>query len=124
MVIAKWLTTAGGRIVCLRYVASSTRTKLQCARPALKSSKTNKCQFHGGRRSRPKTQIGSIKIAIANSRHGRETRALQAERSLHAVNLRMLEDVIHIASMTSTNKTAGRKPKAYKPICTLVDADR
>lgn len=123
MVIAKWLTTAGGRIACHRCVALSTRTKLQCGRPALKTSKTNKCQFHGGRSSGPKTQLGRERIAIANTRHGRETRALQAKRSSRMVDLRLLEDVMHVISMTSAT-TVGRKPNGYEPIRSLEDAYR
>jgi hypothetical protein len=54
-VLSNELTTAGGRIKCLRCTAQSSRTKEQCARPALNSSRTQKCQFHGGRQSGPKT---------------------------------------------------------------------
>ena len=53
------LLTAGGKISCLRCTAKSTRTKLQCGRPALKASKTQKCQFHGGSSTGPKTEQAS-----------------------------------------------------------------
>ena len=43
----KFLSTAGGRITCLRCTANSSRTKKQCGRPALITSKTKVCQFHG-----------------------------------------------------------------------------
>ena len=46
---AQYLQTAGGKITCLRCTAKSTRTKLQCGRPAIKTSRTQKCQYHGGR---------------------------------------------------------------------------
>ena len=46
---AQYLQTAGGKITCLRCTAKSTRTKPQCGRPAIKTSRTQKCQFHGGR---------------------------------------------------------------------------
>ena len=46
---AQYLQTAGGKITCLRCTAQSSRTKLQCGRPAIKTSRTQKCQFHGGR---------------------------------------------------------------------------
>ena len=45
----QYLITGGGKIVCLRCTAKSSRTKLQCGRPAIKTSRTQKCQFHGGR---------------------------------------------------------------------------
>lgn len=43
-----FLVTAGGQIKCLRCVAKSSRTGVQCGRPALDSSKNQKCQYHGG----------------------------------------------------------------------------
>ena len=46
---AKYLFTGGGKITCLRCTAKSTLTKMQCGRPAIKTSRTQKCQFHGGR---------------------------------------------------------------------------
>jgi hypothetical protein len=45
----QYLVTAGRKIVCLRCTANSTRTKLQCGRPAIKTSRTQKCEFHDGR---------------------------------------------------------------------------
>jgi hypothetical protein len=62
------LLTAGGKISCLRCTAKSTRTKLQCGRPALKASKTQKCQFHGGNSTGPKTEQGRSRIAQANQK--------------------------------------------------------
>ncbi len=44
----QYLTTAAGRITCLRCTAKSNRTKLQCGKPALKTSRTQKCGHHGG----------------------------------------------------------------------------
>ena len=46
---AKYLLTGGGNITCLRCTAKSTRTKLQCGRPAIKTSRTQKCLAHEGR---------------------------------------------------------------------------
>jgi hypothetical protein len=51
----KQLTLAGGRIHCLRCTAQSTRTKLQCGKPAMKSSKKQKCTHHGGLSKGPTT---------------------------------------------------------------------
>ena len=59
------LIAAGGRIVCLRCTAMSKRTKLQCGKPALKISKTQKCQFHGGKSTGPKTEAGKARITAA-----------------------------------------------------------
>ena len=37
------------KISCLCCLAKSSRSKLQCDRPAIKTSRTLKCQFQGGR---------------------------------------------------------------------------
>jgi len=63
------LITAGGRIECLRCTAMSKRTRLQCGKPALKTSKTQKCQFHGGKSTGPKTEAGKARIAAAQIMH-------------------------------------------------------
>ena len=47
--IVHLLSVAGSSSQCARCTAMSKRTKEQCGRPALKASKTQKCQFHGGR---------------------------------------------------------------------------
>lgn len=63
----KYLVTAGGRIRCLRCTARSSRTKLQCTKPALKSSTTQKCGHHGGRRHSAEVLR---RISEANTLHG------------------------------------------------------
>ena len=60
------LLTGRGKIQCLRCTAKSSRTGVQCGRPALKSSKTQKCQYHGGRSTGPKTAGGKARIAAAH----------------------------------------------------------
>ena len=47
--IVHLLSVAGSSSQCARCTAMSKRTKEQCGRPALKVSKTQKCQFHGDR---------------------------------------------------------------------------
>jgi hypothetical protein len=56
------LLTAGGKIKCLRCTALSIRTGVKCDRPAVKSSKTQKCQYHGGRSTGPKTVEGKAQF--------------------------------------------------------------
>ena len=51
--IVHLLSVAGSSSQCARCTAMSKRTKEQCGRPALKTSKTQKCQFHGGRGHSP-----------------------------------------------------------------------
>ena len=115
------LSTAGGQIRCARCTAQSSRTKLQCGRPALKTSKTQKCQFHGGRGSGPKTEAGRSRIAAAHYKHGESTKEARAEYSKASASLSQLEDAMHILKMTSAPRTRGRKPRGYKPLRTVHD---
>jgi len=116
-----FLSTAGGRIRCARCTAQSSRTKLQCGRPALKTSMTQKCQFHGGRGSGPKTEEGRSRIAAAHYKHGESSRLARTEYSKASATVNQLEDAMHILKMTSAARTRGRKPKGYEPLHTIHD---
>ena len=116
------LHTAGGKITCNRCTAKSKRSGEQCKKPALKTSRTQKCQFHGGRSSGPKTEKGRLNIALTKTRHGNETRQAKAERSEKTALLAHLEDIMHITGMTSAPRTRGRKPSGYSPITSLQGA--
>ncbi len=115
------LLTAGGAILCLRCTAKSKRTGEQCRKPALKSSKTQKCQLHGGRSTGPKTEAGKARIASAHTVHGRETQQQRAERSAASARLSQLEDAMHVLDMTTMPRSRGRKASGYKPITTIDD---
>ena len=121
---AQFLATAAGRIKCLRCTALSTRTKEQCGKPALKSSKTQKCQFHGGRSTGPKTAEGRQRIADAQTVHGRDTKAARLERSRGSLRLAQLEDAMHVLGMSSAKRTRGRRPNGYTPLRTIDDVCR
>ena len=111
------LSTAGGRICCARCTAQSSRTKLQCGRPALKTSKTQKCQFHGGGMTSGKQTLeGRSRIAAAHYKHGESTNAARAEYSRESATLSKLEDAMHLLKMTTAPRTRGRKPNGYKPV--------
>jgi hypothetical protein len=56
--ITQKLVTAGNKITCARCTAKSKRSGEQCKKPALKASRTQKCEFHGGRSTGPKTKVG------------------------------------------------------------------
>jgi len=45
--IISTLVTGGGKITCKRCTAKSKRSGEQCKKPALKTSRTQKCEFHG-----------------------------------------------------------------------------
>ena len=118
----KYLVTAGGRITCLRCTALSKNTREQCRKPALKISRTQKCQFHGGRRSGPKTAEGKARIGAAHLVHGEETNQRKLERSEGALRMSQLEDVAHAIGLITAMRTTGRKPAGYRPIRTLEEA--
>ena len=119
-----FLSTAGGRIRCARCTAQSSRTKLQCGRPALKTSKTQKCQFHGGRSTGPKTEAGKARQRASVITSGNYTKESVEERSRSALRLAGLEDAMYVLKMTDAPRTRGPKPKGYKPLVTLDDVKR
>ena len=118
------LVTAGGKIQCPRCTAHSSRTGEQCGRPALKVSKTQKCQYHGGRGSGPKTAEGKARIAAVHRVHGQETKAARAERSVASAKISQLEDAMHVLGMTSAVRSRGRKSLGYVPVKTVADVKR
>jgi hypothetical protein len=109
----KLLVTAGGKIVCLRCTARSTRSKLQCAKPALKSSTTQKCGHHGGR---PYSADVLRRIAEANTLHGETSKAAKQRSRDNSVLLHELEDALHVLGMAEGPRTRGRKPAGYKGV--------
>lgn len=113
------LLTGGGKIACRRCTARSCRTGMQCARPALKSSTTQKCQFHGGRGSGPKTEQGRARIAAAKIKHGKSTKVARADYSVASARLSRLEDAMRVLGMTDQPRARGRKAAGYEPIRTL-----
>jgi hypothetical protein len=118
------ITLAGGRIRCLRCVARSVRSGLQCAKPAMKSSRTQKCSHHGGWATGPKTAEGRQRIAQAHTIHGESTKAARHEHSKASANLSMLEDCMYVLGMTAEPRIRGRKPAGYIPVRTLSDVRR
>jgi hypothetical protein len=118
------LKTAGGRIVCRRCTALSSRHGGQCRRPALKTSKSAKCQFHGGRSTGPKSAEGKAKIAAAQRKTGYETQQARSARSAASLRLRKLEDAGRVLGMIEGTKTRGRKPIGYEPIQSADDVRR
>ena len=115
------LLTANGKISCLRCTARSSRTGNQCARPALKVSRTQKCQFHGGRGSGPKTAEGRARIAAAKRTHGEQTKEAVAAHSAASVKLARLEDAMIVLGMIKGERKAGRKARGYVPVVTVND---
>jgi hypothetical protein len=119
----KLLVTCGGKISCNRCQGTSRRTKLQCGAPALKTSKTKKCKFHGGASTGPKTAEGRQRISASLLVHGHETNKIRAERQLKNLDLRHLEDIMALVGMVDgVKRKAGAKPVGYKQINTISEA--
>ena len=118
---AELLITAGGHLVCARCTAKSKTTGLQCGRPALKTSATQKCQFHGGRSTGPKSPEGRQRIANAQYRHGESSKAARQAYSKASANLRRMEEAMYVLGMTTAPHTRGRKPLGYTPVRTMRD---
>lgn len=119
MVKEKYIKTAGGRITCLRCQAMSKRSGNQCRKNALKESRTQKCEFHGGRSKGAVTQAGKEASRLAHIKSGAYTKQSQLNHQRALVNLANLEQGLHMLGMTSASWTRGRKPNGFKKISTL-----
>jgi hypothetical protein len=108
-----------GKIRCPRCTARSKRSGLQCGRPANKTSKTQKCQFHGGRSTGPRTSEGMSRVIAAHLRHGQETLHAKANRSKQSALLLQLEDATYVLRMVKGARTRGRKPGGYAPVTSV-----
>jgi hypothetical protein len=117
----QYLVTAAGKITCLRCTAKSTRTKQQCGRPAIKTSRTQKCQYHGGR-AHSKEVLR--RISEANVLHGQATKEAKQQYRQDAIFIRELEDAMHVLKMGEGSRIRGRKPAGYKPVHTTADVVR
>ena len=116
-----WLKTAGGRIVCLRCTAISVRTGRQCSKPAMKSSRTQKCTHHGGRSTGPKTAEGKQRSRAVHLKDGTQTSSCREEYSRQSGLVSMLEDCVHVLGMTDAKRRRGRKSNSYRPLLSIED---
>jgi hypothetical protein len=105
----------------LRCTAKSSRTKLQCGRPAIKTSRTQKCQFHGGR---PHSADVLKLISEANTLHGQSTKKAKEQYRHDSALIHELEDAIVVLKMGEGPRIRGPKPKGYKPVMTQADVVR
>ena len=107
-----YLITAGGKIRCRRCKARSSRTKLQCAKPALKGKVV--CGHHGGYSTGPRTKEGKERIRAAHLKHGQETQEARAERSAKSLMFKYLLDLgNHTDLFYKQIKVRGRPPSGY-----------
>jgi hypothetical protein len=117
----QYLTTAGGRITCLRCTARSNRTGEQCEKPALKASTTQKCGHHGGR---PHSVKVLQSISEANTVHGEASKAAKQRYRDDSVLIHELEDALYVLKMASGPRTRGRKPTGYRGVYSEADVIR
>jgi hypothetical protein len=107
-----YLITAGGKIRCRRCKARSSRTKLQCTKPALKGKVV--CGHHGGYSTGPRTEEGKGRIRAAHLKHGQETQEARAERSAKCLMFKYLLDLgNHTDLFYKQIKVRGRPPLGY-----------
>ncbi len=119
--VTSMLVTGGGKILCRRCTAKSKRSGEQCKKPALKSSRTEKCQFHGGRSTGPKTAEGKASQRAAVLKTGDYTKEAMESRARSVRVLAGLEDALYVLNMTTMSRTRGRKPLGYVPLQTVED---
>ena len=119
--IIRSIVTAGGKITCKRCTAKSKRSGEQCKKPALRTSHTQKCQFHGGRSTGPKTEEGKARQRAAVLKNGDYTKVAMEDRARSVRVLAGLEDAMYVLNMTTMPRTRGRKPLGYVPLQTVED---
>lgn len=113
-----FLVTAGGQIKCLRCVAKSSRTGVQCSKPALRISPHQKCGHHGGR---PHSAETIARISAANTVHGQSSKAAKKQFRETSVLLHELEDSLYVLKMAEGPRTRGRRPRGYKGVYSEAD---
>jgi hypothetical protein len=85
----------------------------------MRLSKTQKCNFHGGKSTGPRPEQGRQRISNAQIIHGRETVKKRVVRQESNVRLAQMEDVMHVLKMTKGSRTRGPKPNGYHPIVNI-----
>jgi hypothetical protein len=115
------IITAGGNIICLRCTAKSKRSGAQCKKPALKTSRTKKCQLHGGRSTGPRSEAGKARQRASVITSGYHTKEAIEARAHSSRMLASLEDAMYILKMTNAPRTRGRKPLGHVPLKTIDD---
>ena len=99
----------------------SKRSGKRCKKPALKTSRTKKCQFHGGRSTGPKTQAGKERQRAAVLKTGDYTKEALEDRARSVRVLAGLEGAMYVLNMTTMPRSRGRKPLGYVPLKTVED---
>jgi hypothetical protein len=88
------ITLANGRIRCTRCQATSKRTKLQCAGPAMQGKLV--CRFHGGLSTGPKTELGRQICGAAKPIHGDDSRLVRDINRITMQRLRVFAQILGV----------------------------
>jgi hypothetical protein len=115
---AMFLVTAGTRIKCLRCMAKSSRTGVQCAKPALRISPKQLCGHHGGR---PHTAKTIERISRANTVHGECSKVAKQQYRDESVLIHELQDALYVLKMASGPRIRGRKPTGFRGVYSEAD---
>ena len=99
--LERMLVMAGGKIICRRCTSRSKRSGEQCKKPALKTSRTQKCEFHGGRSTGPKTEAGKARQRAAVTTSGKYTETAIKHKQCSAQKPVALEDTRCVLNMTT-----------------------
>jgi hypothetical protein len=102
----------------------SRQSGKQCKRPALKTSRTQKCKFHGGRSTGPKTETCEASQGTAPLKDGKNTKEALDDRARSIRVLAGLEDALYVFNMATTTRTRGRKPERYMSLHAVEDVLR
>ncbi|TXI81841.1 MAG: hypothetical protein E6Q39_00575 [Crocinitomicaceae bacterium] len=105
----------------MRCVAKSSRTGVQCAKPALRISPHQKCGHHGGGPHSAKT---IERISAANTVHGQSSKAAKKQYRETSVLLHELEDSLYVLKMAEGPRTRGKKPNGYRGVYSEADVIR
>ena len=100
---------AFGKYPAVRCTACSKRSQTQCSNPAVTGFTV--CRMHGAHGG-PSTQEGVDRIAMANTLHGRETRAKRLTRQEIRVRLNTAIAVGKKLGMFTSNSKWGIKGKS------------
>ena len=114
LLLEKHLQTLGGRVTCNRCQAQSKRTGLQCHAPAVVGK--NKCRFHGGKSTGPKTESGRQRCAEVKTTHGQQTSSMRTKSRIVSAELALLESVGFEFGFMQGGRTRGRKPQLVEQV--------
>ena len=103
-----------------RCQGKSSITGKQCQKPAIKTSRTQKCVNHGGNSGHKKNP----KFAEHLTKTGEFTREKIAKKIQNRLDIRLMGEVLAVLEgHTVEKKQSGRRVKNYKPITNMEEVE-